>query len=126
TWFDQRIEDEIFFDLAGFSGYLQSLGTSRSQGLELAAEVPIGMRWQLLANFTYNDTEDADGEQRVRRPERLANLGARFSSPDERFRFIANYRMSRDAVDELFGIGRVPLDDYEVLDLSAAYTIGER
>lgn len=126
TWFDQRIEDEIYFDLSGFSGYLQSLGTSRSKGVELGADVPIGMRWELFANLTFNDTEDADGEQRRRRPEKLANVGARFSSMGDRFRVVTNYRLSRDAVDEIFGIGMVPLEDYAVLDASGAYTLGER
>src|SRR5690606_19453156 len=64
TWFDQRIEDEIYFDLSGFSGYLQSLGTSRSKGVELGADVPIGARWELFTNVTYNDTENTDGDQR--------------------------------------------------------------
>lgn len=29
-------------------------------------------------------------------------------------------------MDELFGIGRVPLDDYRVIDISAAYAVSER
>lgn len=123
TYFDQQIEDEIYFDLSGFSGYLQSLGTSESTGIELAAEVPIGSRWVFLGNLTYDDTENTSGLQRIRRPEKAANLGLRFNSADSDLRFFANYRMSRDAVDEIFGIGRVPLEDYEVLDLSAAYRI---
>lgn len=125
TYFDQDIEDEIFFDLAGFSGYLQSVGVNLSKGVELMLEYPVSTRWDLLANLTLNDTRNQDGLQRIRRPEQLANLGVRFSSVGERFRLLANYRFSRNAVDELFGIGRVPLDDYQVLDISAAFRVSE-
>lgn len=125
TYFDQEIEDEIFFDLSGFSGFLQSLGTSKSTGIELAAEYVINTRWELLGNFTYNDTENIAGLQRIRRPEKLANIGVRFSSSNNRLRFLANYRVSRDSIDEVFGQGRIPLDDYEVLDISAAFAINE-
>jgi vitamin B12 transporter len=123
TYFDQEIEDEIYFDLAGFSGYLQSPGVTESTGVELVAEIPMGEDWTFIGNVTFNDTETAAGEQRIRRPERLANLGVRFLSADERLRFLANYRISADSVDEIFGVGRVALPDYEVLDLSIAYSL---
>jgi len=125
TYFDQEIEDEIFFDLSGFSGYLQSLGMSHSTGVELATEIPINAQWGLLGNLTYNDTENTEGQQRIRRPEQVANIGLRFSSTNERFKLLANYRLSRDSVDEIFGVGRVPLDDYEVLDISATFAIND-
>jgi len=125
TYFDQEIEDEIFFDLSGFSGYLQSLGTSDSRGIELAARYPFNAQWELLGNVTYNDTEDTDGMQRIRRPEKLANIGIRFTSPSENIRLLANYRLSADSIDELFGVGRLPLDDYEVLDISASFAVND-
>ncbi len=126
TYFDQVIEDEIFFDLASFSGYLQALGSNLSRGIELVFERPISRQWDLLGNLTVNDTENQGGQQRIRRPKHLANVSVRFSSTDDRFRLLANYRFSRNSVDELFGIGRVPLDDYQVLDISAAFRVGER
>jgi len=126
TYFDQTIEDEIFFDLAGFSGYLQSFGTNLSRGIELVVEYPVTARWTLLGNATFNDTENQEGLQRIRRPKQLANIGVQFSSLNDRVRLLANLRASKDSVDELFGIGRVPLDDYRVIDISAAYTVSER
>lgn len=125
TYFDQEIEDEIFFDLSGFSGYLQSLGTSASRGVEIAFEVPLRERWVMLGNATFNDTENTEGLQRIRRPEQLGNLGVQFQSDDQKLRMLANYRWSSDAVDEIFGVGRVPLDDYGVFDISGAYSFGE-
>ena len=120
TYFDQEIEDAIEFDLVGFSGYLQSSGVSASQGLEVAANIPFGDRWELLGNWTYSDAEDAAGQPRARRPKSLGNLGVQFDSANERLSFLANLRLSRDAVDTTF-IGTVPLPDYEVLDLSVTY-----
>ena len=126
TYFNQVIEDEIFFDLANFSGYLQALGSNLSRGIELVFERSISRQWDLLGNLTVNDTENQEGQQRIRRPKHLANVSVRFSSTDDRFRLLANYRFSRNSVDELFGIGRVPLDDYQVLDISATFRVGER
>lgn len=125
NYFDQEIEDEIFFDLATFSGYLQSLGTGRSRGIELAARIPFAGRWEVAGNVTFNDTENTAGEQRIRRPKRFGNLGLSYRSGSERVRVFANYRLSRDSVDEIFGIGRVSLPDYEVLDIGASYSATE-
>lgn len=117
TYFDQDIEDEIFFDLLGFSGYLQSPGRSESKGVELAAAVPLGERWQLLGNWTRNDATNTTNEQRLRRPRNFGNVGLLYAAVNEKLRVAVNYRLARDSID----IGGVALDDYEVLDLSMAY-----
>ena len=119
TYFDQKIADEIYFDLVGFSGYLQGAGTSASKGVELGAAVPLGARWQLLANWTYNDAEDTAGDPRLRRPKDYGNVGILWNGRDTRLRVVANYRVARDAVD----VGGLALDDYGVLDVSGAYSV---
>jgi vitamin B12 transporter len=121
TYFDQRIEDQIFFDLIGFSGYLQSPGTSTSKGVELGATVPVGERWEVLANWTHNDAVDTGNVPRLRRPENMGNFGFGYRSPDDVFRLIVNFRVARDAVD----IGSALLDDYGVLDVSLAYSLND-
>jgi vitamin B12 transporter len=125
TWFDQQIEDAIVFDLIGFSGYLQDPGQSTSKGFEVVARVPVGNRIEVLANWTNNEATDIAGDPRARRPETLANLGVSYAGLSEDFRFIANYRVTRDAVDQVFGAGFVPLENYEVLDLSASYRVND-
>jgi vitamin B12 transporter len=121
TYFDQTIEDELYFDLDNFSGYLQSPGTSTSEGIELAMSAPLGERWELLANWTRNDTADTADEQRLRRPEHVGNLGFLFATSDDKLRVMGNYRVTKNAVD----IGLVPLDDYEILDVSLAYALSQ-
>ena len=38
-WFDQQIENEIIYDMANYSGYLQTEGESTSEGIELVGSV---------------------------------------------------------------------------------------
>ena len=125
TYFDQRIKDELFFDLAGYSGYLQSFGKNRSSGIELVAEYSITNQWILFGNATLNKTEDQNGLQRIRRPKQLANLGLQFSSFSEKVSLLLNYRSSAHAIDELYGIGRVTLDDYWVIDVSTTIRLSQ-
>jgi vitamin B12 transporter len=117
TYFDQDIEDQILFDLVSFAGYLQFPGTSTSKGVELVANVPLGERWELLANWTNNDATDTTDQPRVHRPENLGNIGLLYRAANERLAFIANWRLARDARDS----GGAALPDYEVLDLSVTY-----
>jgi vitamin B12 transporter len=124
TYFDQRIEDAIVysFDSATFDdGYLQSSGTSTSKGIELGLRAPFGARWAFVGNWTNNDAETVEGEPRIVRPKNLGNLGVEYTSDGNAFRFIANYRLSKDAID----YSGTPLDDYEVLDLSLAHAFNE-
>jgi vitamin B12 transporter len=125
TYFDQRIKDELFFDLAGYSGYLQSFGKNRSSGIELVAEYSITNQWVLFGNATLNETADQNGLQRIRRPKQLANLGLQFSSLSDNASLLLNYRSSAHAIDELYGIGRVTLDDYWVIDVSTTIRLSQ-
>ena len=120
TYFDQKIDDEIFFDLSGFSGYLQSGGGSTSHGVELAVDAPLGSRWRILGNWTHNETADTTNAQRLRRPRNLGNLALVYDAGGD-LRLAANYRVSRDSLD----VGGVALDDYAVLDLSVAYRLND-
>lgn len=122
TYFDQRIEDEIFFDPVNFSGYLQSPGSSTSKGIEIAADMPLGKNWGVIANWTHNDTADSTNQQRLQRPKNVVNFGVAYRPWDEpRLNFIVNYRLSRDSID----VGGVALEDYEVLDLAATFDLGD-
>lgn len=122
--FDQEVEDALFFDLAGFSGYLQDSGTSTSDGIEFSGTITVSESLNFSANYTHNETERPNGMQRLRRPEQLANLGINFTSFSEKFRLSTFYRVSHDSVDEQFG-SPIDLDDFEVLDISASYRVSE-
>ncbi len=120
VYFDQDVENAIFFDLAAFSGYLQDIGTSTSKGVELTAEISITDSLRVNGNYTYNDTERPDGTQRLRRPENLFNVGLLYSAFDGRLSVNGFYRQQADSLDT---VG--PLEDFGVLDLTASYQISE-
>lgn len=125
VYFDQDVEDAIFFDLSDYSGYLQDIGTSSSRGVELSAEIGVGENLNLSANYTYNETERPNGMQRLRRPEQLFNAGVTWYGFDDRLALNAFYRVSRDSLDQV-GESNVPLPDFEVLDLGATFTASDR
>ena len=125
TLFNQHITDEVFFDLATFSGYLQSQGESESKGLELGLTVPIGKRLEFLANLTTNDTTDTTNQQRLRRPKRFGNFGIQYTAGDQ-LHFLVNARFARDAIDiDTLTFSPVPLPDYAVLDASVSYSFSK-
>ena len=115
----QTIEDEIFFDLVAFSGYLQGDGDSESSGIELIGEYSLTPALTLSGNYTWNEAENEDNEDRVRRPEHLANLGLDWRGLQGDLVIGLNMRLSREAID---GVG-ADLDDYEVYDLNASYQV---
>jgi len=121
VYFYQNTEDEIFFDLLDFSGYLQGDGDSESQGVELIGAYQINEVVAVTGNYTYNDTEDTSGVQRLRAPENIANIGLELTPLGERLILSLNLRLSADRAEERGG----EVDDYEVLDLSARYQVSE-
>ncbi|MCE2026818.1 TonB-dependent receptor plug domain-containing protein [Sessilibacter corallicola] len=118
TWFDQDIDDAITFDLVSFSGYVQEVGTSNSQGVEFEFDWLVSDALNVGFNYTYNDTEDSNGGQRLRRPENIANLTLAYDLLSN-LRVNAVVRSVRDAID----IGGVDLDDYETVDLTVNYSL---
>ncbi|MEP0357658.1 TonB-dependent receptor [Paraglaciecola sp.] len=124
VYFDQTITDSLEFDLAGFSGYIQENGEVYSKGIELIADVALTDSLRLNSNYTYNDTEDTTGEQRIRRPKHLANIGVNYQV--EKLTVSANVRFVKDFTDSVYDSSifqsvRVPMDDYQIVDLSARF-----
>ncbi|MDO8273383.1 MAG: TonB-dependent receptor [Gammaproteobacteria bacterium] len=122
VYFDQKIEDAIQFDLNAYSGYLQDVGKSTSEGVELSANLPLTAQLTLNSNYTYNEALRPDGSQRFLRPKHLANLGLSWQSADERLHLSGFYRRSQDTIDSLLG-SAVALEDYDVVDLSASFDL---
>lgn len=117
VYFNQEVKNAIDFDAQNYSGYLQESGTSRSKGLELNTEWIVTTNTRFTANATYNDTSDSDGDQRVRRPRKLFNVGIQSLVFDDKLRINADVRGSYGSIDN----SGVELDDYETMNLSATY-----
>ncbi len=119
VYFDQSVDNEIRYDLVNYSGYLQEGGETESTGIELIVEWPLLDNLSLSGNYTYNDTEKADGEDRAYRPEQLANLGVIWRPMDERLSLGVYARTSRDSVDT---VGEA-MDDYTVVDARISFAL---
>ena len=117
-YFDQWINEEIYFDLAGYSGYLQRAGKARAKGIELVSEIALNARFKLIANGAWTDTETRSGAQRPYRPTWILRVGLQWQG--EQSRVALTSRSAADAVD----INDNPADDYSVVDLSATYQLG--
>lgn len=117
VYFDQEVKDAIDFDVESYSGYLQESGISRSKGVEFNAEWIVSLNTRITANATYNDTSDTEGEQRVRRPRKLFNIGVQSLVLNDKLRLNADLRGSYSSIDN----GGAELDDYETLNVSATY-----
>ncbi|MEE4277392.1 MAG: TonB-dependent receptor [Halieaceae bacterium] len=119
VWFDQAIDDLIVFDLIGFSGYLQDGGESSSRGIELSGELPLGGGFALSGNYSWNDTQTPEGEQRPLRPQQLFNLGLSRSGSDLRLRYGLQLRAVYDTLDTQGG----DADDYLLVDANVSYRV---
>jgi vitamin B12 transporter len=119
--FNQKIENEIVFDLSSFQGYLQTMGSSESKGLELNLQHGFNNGVELSANYTYNHATTNDDQRRLRRPRHKFNLGISKALIDDALKIAMNHRVVNDAVD----IGGNDLDDYSITDVTARWQVAE-
>jgi Outer membrane cobalamin receptor protein len=118
TWFEQSTEDEIIYDMQNWTGYLQADGRSHSKGVELQFSLPIANWAQLDTVFTRNLTQTSLDQTRIHRPGKTANVSL-YLYPAESLVILLNNRWESDVLD----VDRQPMDSYQVLDLSATFTL---
>ena len=119
-WFDQDIDNEIIFDLAGYSGYLQTTGTSQSEGLEIIASLPLSERWRIEGNFTSLDATQQNGDDRAYRPDQTGQVSIVWTRNDVRARVTGRY--TGEATDPFM----TSIDDTFTIDLSAQWDLSNR
>jgi vitamin B12 transporter len=119
-WFDQEIDNEIIFDLAGYSGYLQTTGTSQSEGLEIIASLPLSERWRIEGNFTSLDATQQNGDDRAYRPDQTGQVSIVWTRSDVRARVTGRY--TGEATDPFM----TSIDDTFTIDLSAQWDLSDR
>ncbi len=112
TWFDQRVDNAIDFDLVGFSGYVQQQGSSTSEGLEFEAQSQINSQLQFVSNATWNQAKDPEGNQRAYRPRLTGAASLRWQQ--SQWQSALTVRLSRDSIDN----SGQAMDDYTVVDWS--------
>lgn len=119
-YFEQHVEDEIYYDLDSYTGYLQGEGESEASGVELIAEVPLNATWSYHFNYTYTDSKESDGSVRSRVPKNSANLGLFASLLDQRLRLAFNLRANADIQDAAVA---TRFDNYRVLDANLRFAV---
>ena len=136
--FRQELEDEIngfVFDLdTGLFTAENEPGTSRRDGLELAARWRLSDRFGLTANYTYTDaTEENDAGQdvrEIRRPRHAGSLSADYLSINRRLRLALAADYGGTRLDTFFAPFPDPseivtLDNFWLLELTAQFRLTE-
>jgi vitamin B12 transporter len=119
TWFSQDISNEIYFDLSGYSGYLQRPGDNRSEGLEIEGIATLNPQLSVKGNVTFNRTEDALSNQRPYRPELTAAVSLIWQNSWLTASLIG--RHTQNVVDT----EGEPMADYTLLDCSFAANLSD-
>jgi len=124
TFFHNRIEDLIL----GFGNTaVNQDGDTRISGLEFSAQAELFDGLNVGANYTYMTTDDADGNELVRRPRHAAGLTVNYAFLEKK-RANANLTLAYNGqqTDVAFGpVRRVVLDDYVLLNIALSYRIND-
>ncbi|MFO7885448.1 MAG: TonB-dependent receptor [Desulfobacteraceae bacterium] len=126
TYFDMKYEDRIDYDFAT-SQYQTVAGETQTCGVETYIQWAAAKDLNFALNYTYNDTEDPDGQELVRRPEHKVHFNVRY-------RFLEKTAVNLDAywVDEReaspYAMDEKEnsidgLDEYYLVNLSASYEL---
>lgn len=122
TYFDQEVSDSIIYSYnpALFAGgYIQVPGTSQFSGIEAIASWDVGEGVTLESFVSDLTAEDASGNKLAYRPEKMAQLSARFSGENISWLLLARYTGDRSD-----GFGTT-LNEYTVMDSSFSYAVTE-
>lgn len=122
TYFDQEVSDAIIYSYnpALFAGgYIQVPGTSQFSGIEAIASWDVGEGVTLESFVSDLTAEDASGNKLPYRPEKMAQLSARFSGEKISWLLLARYTGDRSD-----GFGTT-LNEYTVMDSSFSYAVTE-
>lgn len=123
VFFRSRIEDQIYYDLINYAGYLQADGITESEGVEFSSKAELFDRTVVGISYTYNETElgEATGAsgQRPRRPKHLYTVSIETDIWRDRISLAAFYRGARDIIENQF----TRIEDYDVLDVNVTWKV---
>lgn len=128
TAFWIEIDELIDFDSSatacgsGFGCYAQVSGTTETRGVELSARYDGSDALSIFGNYTYTDTETADGGRLARVPRHQVALGVNGT-----FGAGVEYEvLGRGAFDTAVStFAPSPLDDYVVIDTQFGYEVAD-
>jgi len=119
TYFRQTVEDEIFFDLEAYTGYLQDSGESLASGVELSADWVVNAAVTLAANTTIMNSERPDGSARIYRPDKQAAVSIRYNHPEDKL----SGQVAMQYRGDSRGIVNQTIDGYTALSFKLQYAV---
>lgn len=126
TYFDMTFKDRIGYDFATWT-YNQLPGDTKSNGVETFVQWTPVPDLDFLVNYTYNDTEDPDGEQLVRRPENKVHFNTRYRFLEKAMvnldLFWVGDRDAYSGAKDLNGNSVDVLNSYFLVNVSGSYDI---
>ena len=130
TLFNSEIDNLIYFDNVGFSGYFQSSAETRSRGATLDFDVEPVPFLKMFGSYTYNDNEigendlyaELNGEfERLRRPRDQYETTIRAFTKEETLMLDLRFYGRANTPDYAFGSGAIQLDNFHLVDLELFY-----
>ena len=127
TYFSAVLEDEIVTRfIGGASTPINLFGESTRHGVEVSTTWMPTPDWEFIGSYTYMKSEEPTGIAEIRRPEHQASFTATRIFADGRARASVNAIYNGEMPDTVFTFpvaGRVILDDFLVVDVSASYQV---
>jgi vitamin B12 transporter len=128
TYFEMNFENRIAYDYVTWQ-YEQQPGDTKTSGVEAFVQwQPVGNVSTLLS-YTYNNTEDPDGERLARRPRNKVYLNTRYEFMNSAMLNLDFYWVDeRDTIPsakDKDGNRVTILDSYTLVNLSAHYKIAD-
>lgn len=119
TAFRTTVTDLIDYSYTSFV-YEQVPGDSRTRGIELSGETPLGDALRLTGNYTWTDTQRPDGRPLDRVPARVLNLRL-LAEPMPATRLALGLSHVSGLTDR-----DAPMPSYTLVDASAEYDLTDR
>lgn len=102
-------------------------GVSTINGVELTAQAEPLEHLHVAASYTFQNAEDADGKDLVRRPNHLASLDVSYRFLDERAQVFSSLQYNGARQDTTYDLsytpGRTTLDGYTLVSFGGSYAL---
>lgn len=129
TYFDTRLEDEIYTDFSNWpiSTAANRDTVSKQRGVEVSAEALIGDAWRVHAAWAWLDAEEG-GQEEVRRPPHIGSLNLSYVDPSDAFSATLTVRYNGETLDNNFtstGGPRVTLPAFTLVNAGGDVRLNE-
>ena len=116
-------------NLIGFAfpaGYVQTSGTTVTQGVELSGNMPITDRISVNGSFTYTDSRTPNDDPQLRVPRYDLSLGVAAQLTDRLSGTLTLQHVADLPDDYNAGFALAPVDDYTLVNMSMNYAVTDQ